>query len=128
MKSPDDCTIVYKKTLLKIVQDCNATFVLSHKKFLEELLGSQKNPTSKYLTASLKSTSAEWLYYGYSAVGNEGTEASTSKKVSPVRPLETVKEEEPNSEEGKEDTEVLDKALPQDVAFLQYINSGEVLV
>ena len=130
VKSPDDCNLLYKPTLLKIVQDCNASFVLGEKQFLEQLLGKQETPTTKYLTASLKSTSAEWLYEGYFAVGSEAMETvrkdtskgNTSKEVcekSLLKPVQWLEEK------GVEEREELDKAQPQDVAFLQYINSGE---
>ena len=115
VQSPDDCKILFKKTLFKILQDCNAAFVLGQQQILEELLEGTGDRTSKYFSALLQSTSAEWLYEDCMQVY---TTVGVGPQHCPQGVEEEIEEEEPE----------LDRAQPQEVAFLQYTISGEELM
>ena len=136
VKSPAASKVFYKKTLLTIVRDTEAVFVLGQKEFFEELLKCPEERPSNYLSSLMASSSAEWLYQADQQVcrmkeerggggGTGGNGEETRKGLATV-------EEEPeqaatlkNGEEERKIMERLDKTQPQDMAFLLYANTGE---
>ena len=122
--------------MFRILEDCNATFVLSQQHFLEELLENQEERTSNYMATLLKSCTAEWLYEQEPIQWSSGVSSQrkspecTREGTKPEKDCSSPEEEEIRSKCGEElekaeEDKVLDKAQGQDVAFLLYANSGE---
>lgn len=125
--------------MFRILEDCNATFVLSQQHFLEELLENQEERTSNYMATLLKSCTAEWLYEQEPIQWESGVSIQprspecTRNGTRPEKDCSNPAEEEIRGKCGEEQAEavedkreeVLDKAQGQDIAFLLYANSGE---
>lgn len=112
VKSPDTPELYYKKNLCDVVTACGASCILSNR----HLFKGQDASAVNSLTKLMDSTAVDWFCVSPDYLLGEGEAKDAGASQS--------EEGENDAEKSAAQLQKLDKAKPEDVAFLQFATTG----